>query len=68
MDKKTCFTAETIQTRLSANPFAKLSDIVLDIIQEAIINLDIRHRGIPECKPGPCQGGDQRPCKRGLRG
>ena len=41
MDKKTCFTAETIQTRLSANPFAKLSDIVLDIIQEAIINLDI---------------------------
>lgn len=43
MDKKSsaCFTPEAIQARLSANPFSKLSDIVLDIIEEALVGLYI---------------------------
>ena len=43
MEKKNnaCFTPEIIQARLAANPFSKLSDIVSDIIGEALASLYI---------------------------
>ena len=42
MNDDTFFDANIIQKKLEENPFLKLSDIVENVIEEAIVQLNIR--------------------------